>query len=130
MKKIFILMSLMFAVVCFAAPPPDEVPVYVPDQVQITVQDVAQVQVYTVEAQEVAFVYTGDYVFRLCSAEFAEEVTIVIVPVPYVADVSYLRLSELNKPPSFSGNNLVEYSFKVNLQNSNYGYPFGADYIS
>lgn len=132
MKKLFFIVSLLFTVICFASPPPDLLPVPDPvtNQCAFVVQDIVNAPVYTFEAQEIAFVYRGDYVFRLCTPQFAEEVTNVIVPVPCVADVSYLALLELNKPPSFSGNNLVEYSFKVNLQNSNYGYPFGADYIS
>jgi len=126
MKKAFLIIALLFTVVCFASPPPQLTTDIVTNNVEFVVQNTVD-QVYTFEAQEVSFVDRGDYVFRLCTPEFAEEVTNVIVPVPYEADVSYLRLNELNKPPIFSGNNLVENSFKVNLQNSNYGYPFTGD---
>lgn len=117
MKKAFLIIALLFTVVCFASPPPQLTTDIVTTNVEFVVQNTVD-QVYTFEAQEVAFVDRGDYVFRLCTPEFAEEVTNVIVPVPYVLDVSYLTWSELNKPPAFSGNVLANNSFKANKQNS------------
>lgn len=114
------LISFLFSVVCFAAPPPDEVPVYVPDQVQLTVQDVAQVAVYTVEAREVAYNYLGDFELSAYQDYIIEQVAKLEFPELIMDDDSYSMIDELNKPPAnsdFTGR-------LINKQHTNYGYPF------
>jgi len=138
MKKILFFISFLFSVVCFAAPPPDLVPDPVTAQCAYVVQDNVDFTVYTVEAREVEFTYLANFELRTCYSEFAEQTNEVVVPVATVTDANYFRLSDLNKPPSLQFtdgliNNrqfcsINRYNYCENRQNSNYGYPFGADY--
>ena len=120
MKKIFLLIAFLFAVVCYAAPPPDLVPDPVMDQCGYVVQDNQNVtiQFVNLEAQEVAYSYLGDsYVYSNVSA-----LTNDFLMLP---DVSITEGIIMN------GNYLiVNKGYCPNKQNSNFGYPFGADYFS
>ena len=117
MKKVFFLIAFLFTVVCFAAPPPD-LPTVSP------VEDVGffQSQEVTVDfcfdvRQEVAFAYIGNS----CNL-FMSKAT----------STYYLML-----PDAYTANGVItngnlfcdKYDYLPNLQNSNYAYPFGADYL-
>jgi hypothetical protein len=131
MKKVFFLIAFTFAVVCYAAPPPDLIPDPVTDQCGFVVQNNQNVTVYTLNVQEVTYNYLGDFEFATCISEYSEQVYDVVLPQATIIDVSYNRLNELNKPPAFYCNSGVINSnrtFMMNKQNSNFGYPFGADY--
>jgi hypothetical protein len=99
MKKVFFLIAFLFTVVCFAAPPPD-----LPASFQI--EDVGFIR-----SQEV----TVDFSFDVQPE----------VAFSYIGNNSNLFLSdELNH---FGYSNRL-YSWQADKQNSNFGYPFGADY--
>lgn len=118
MKKVFLLIAFLFAVVCYAAPPPDLVPDIVTEQSAFVVQDNQNVTVYTFEAQEVAFVYLGDcYVFKNGSAATYNSMMLPVVTFTegVIMNGNYLTVNK---------------GYSPDKQNSNYGYPFGADYIS
>ena len=129
MKKIVFLISLLFATVCYAAPPPDPVPIdgnqvsFVVDQVQ----DV-DVTVYAFEAQEVAFVDIGNAVDVSAGndmfIEFESIKALKERPVTFTPN----NLNELRKPPSLMCNDRgnLDKSFP-DKQNSNNGYPFAAN---
>lgn len=126
MKKILFFISLLFAVVCFAAPPPDLVPDPVTDQCGfvVQVQDAINATVYTFEAQEVAFVDVGN-VFQYQSM-FAEPVHKVKVPEALVIRFDY-NLQGLSRPPSLTEMQGFGNNFRMNMQNTNYGYPLTGD---
>jgi len=136
MKKILFFVSLLFAVVCYAAPPPDVVLYPVTDQCGYVVQDNQPVTVVTLNVPEVAFNYLGNFELSTCNSEYGEQVSDVVVPQATVTDINYFRLSELNKPPSLLSEGLInnrnqlsinQYKYCENKQNSNYGYPFTGD---
>jgi hypothetical protein len=118
MKKIMFFISLLFAVVCYAAPPPDLLPDPVTDQCGYVVQDNQNVTVYTFEVQEVAFVDIGNsWVYSNVSA--------------LKNDFQMLPEIEFTEGVIMYGNSLiVNNGYCPNKQHSNYGYPFGADYRS
>lgn len=106
MKRVILLISFLFAVVCFE-PPPDLFPDTVTDDVGWVVQ--ANETLYDIEifaenlpgmfiVQEATYSYIGDL--------FLTDVTI---------NEKYII--------AFAGN-------IPNKQNSNYGYPFGANYLN
>ncbi|WP_372775679.1 hypothetical protein [Mangrovibacterium sp.] len=128
MKNFLILMTFMFAVACYASPPPVPIPQFQTDELQYAPQD----QVSTVFAVE----YTA--VADLCSCELfevnnlvAEEVTPVKIPAAVTIDNSFKGKYVLKKPPSDNkmnaANNIKKHASKINQQNSNYGYPLTAD---
>jgi hypothetical protein len=135
MKKIFVLIAFLFAVVCYASPPPDVGQMASDDVVFVADQNQAQVQISVpeAEAQEVAFVYLGNAEIPAGNAEAIEEPAFDIkfaeLPEIYVD----LQLTELNKPPSFyrnkAGKTRVKrnFAFYRNAQNSNHGYPLTAN---
>ena len=106
MKKIFVLIAFLFSVVCYASPPPDLVPDPVTDQCGyvVQVQDAKNVAVFTVEVQEVAFNYLGNFEM----GRYQEFITDGLI----------------NNRNYFSN---TQYNYCVNKQNSNYGYPFTGD---
>lgn len=128
MKKVFFLIALLFTVVCYASPPPLLTTDIVTANVEFVVQNDVNVPVYTVEALEVAFVYLGHFELMTCYAEFGlKQVNDLSVPEATVTDVSYLQLSELNKPPALTDMQAFNQKFQLNKQNSNYGYPLTGD---
>lgn len=131
MKKVFILIALLFTVVCFAAPPPDEVPVYQPDQVQMVIQDNAViVSPVVIDVQEVTFTYIGNFEPFTSTEQYLEPVYEICLPEMLVMYESYDRLNELQKPPSLLTNVGIlnnNNEFQRNMQHTNYGYPFTGD---
>lgn len=128
MKKIIALLLFSFAVVAYASPPPEPTPIMFSDQVQLIVQNDYQV-VPTFEAQEVAYVYTGNIVLLTGTSVCDEPVYKIALPQIMIVDLGYFKLNKLNKPPSFSCNNMAGSSFN-NLQNRKYNYPLRADIFS
>ena len=120
------MLFMSFAVFAFAAPPPDLVPDIVTDQSAFVVQDNQTVTDYTFEVQEVAFVDIGNIESEICFSEYSEQVKDVELPAAMVINICFNRSSQLNKPPSVNTNKQVT-NFQMNLQNSNYGYPFTGD---
>lgn len=128
MKKFIALLLFSFAVIAYASPPPEPTPIMFADQVQLIVQNDYQV-IPTIEVQEVAFVYLGNFEMSTISADYYfEQVDAIVLPQVMIVDLCDFKLNKLNKPPSFSGNNMVESSF--NIQNSKYNYPPRADIFS
>ena len=130
MKKVLILISFLFVTVCYAAPPPEPVPIaadevaFVVDQLQVV--DVAE---YTIEALEVVYVCLGDtevLTGRVINLEMATEVK--LVQLPEVLNTT--NLFALNKPPSSISNagGCNTNTFLKDSQHSNYGYPFTGNY--
>jgi hypothetical protein len=125
MKKILFLIAFIFAVVCYAAPPPDVSQVNLaPD---VGCQFIADVNVTVTpaefEAQEVAFVYMGDY--RVTEAPQFAEITIgaEVPPMPVLTiNYSTYNLQE-DLPPLIRTWHVVTYNYTRDLQCSNYGYP-------
>ena len=131
MKKILIFLAFVFTVACYASPPPVPVPQFQTDELQCILQDNVQpIQVNTVEniqsVQYVANVNIGSYEMFAVNNPVAEEVAAVKLPAVVLIDTSYKGKYNLKKPPSDTRMNATN---QINKQNSNYGYPFGADYF-
>lgn len=109
MKRVLFVLAFLFAVVCYAAPPPDVGFMPVADD-EISVLQVAASEVAPVfimfEAQEVAVVYLGDRKAKTGSV------------IAYEGNKNFKVIKE---------NNNIKNSFLKNRQHSNYGYPFTAN---
>lgn len=127
MKKIFFLMAFLFAVVCFASPPPGLVPNPVTAQCAYVVQDNVDVAVYTVEVQPMAFVYLNQYQIRTCITAAAEKGKDIAVPKVKDTEISFMGNRNFKPPLIFSCNNQVAYNSKLNLINTNFGYQYIGD---
>ena len=101
MKKVFFLIAFLFTVVCFAAPPPDKPTGFLTEDVGFF-RSQGDIAVQTFEEQEVAYAYLGN------SLERPRAVT--------------------NKFSLNYGFIIRLHDWKANRQNTNFGYPFGADY--
>lgn len=122
MKKIVFLISLLFTMVCYAAPPPDPVPIAV-DEVSFVADQVQNVVFsdYTLEVQEVAVVDIGNAVTLSAGNDM------FIENLPKAPGFfSPTRLNELLKPPLLQ-RGAVNYSKNLTKQHCNYGYPFTAN---
>ena len=133
MKKLLFLVSFLFAVVCYAAPPPD-VGYMTTDEVAYTadINQVVEISVPGIDVQEVTFAYIGNPELFAGTeeiiAEPAADIQFAELPVIY-AD---LNISERNKPPSNNRMNSAfntseKVTFNMNKQNTNYGYPLTAE---
>ena len=106
MKKILFFISLLFAVVMYASPPP--VPDIVAEDFQFVSPDEIQT-VQTIEVQEVAFSYIGNTKIETClsanniidsrfaNCEFSNQVNVVVPEQVIVEDVSCLQLNEIGR---------------------------------
>jgi hypothetical protein len=117
MKKVFILIALLFTVVCFSAQPPD-----LPASFQT--EDVGFIRSHEVTADfsfdlqpEVAFAYIGNYIiFQVSKATTAYS---LMLPGTHTAQGVIMN-----------GNLFCDnYGYRPDLQNSNYAYSFGPDYL-
>jgi len=135
MKKILFFISLLFAVICYAAPPPGLVPDPVTDQCGfvVQVQDNQNVTVYNFDVQEVAFNYLGNFEMASYQEYMFNPVAKLEFPVMVMNENYFAFAQELNKPPSLLSDGLINnrnylrnthYCYCENKQNSNYGYPF------
>jgi len=127
MKKVFILIALLFTVVCFAAPPPDLVSDIVTGQVEFVVQYNFNALVYSFETQKIAFIDIGNLKIATCFLVYFKQLDNPILPQVIINYASYLKLNDLNKPPALNQNQLV-WKFISDKQNSNYANLFGANY--
>ena len=102
MKKILILISLFFVTVCYAAPPPDEMPALFDNQeLVLDVDAVVNVPVQGIEVQEVTFCYIGN-AERFASINHEIEKQDVYVLIRWDAEPALnFKLNELKKPPLF-----------------------------
>ncbi len=122
MRKLLVLISLLFVTVCYAAPPPEPVPVAA-DEVAFVADQEQEVVTDFVFAQEVAFTYIGNAEIVVGTSLFYEPETVLAfaeLPVIYTPR----ELSELRKPPSFESNAgvIINYSSVLkDKQNTNYG---------
>ena len=116
MKKVFVLIALLFTVVCYAAPPPDMSASFLSEDVGV-IQSQGDFAIHTIEVQEVTFAYIGD-----C----------IIYEVSKATTDNSLMLPDTNTAQgiimygNFFGHN---YGYLPDLQNSNYSYPFGANFL-
>ena len=92
MKKVLFFIALLFSVVCYAAPPPDQPTSFLIENPEAVFRSQDFVVDYSFEVQEVAFVYIGN--------------------------CFYSNPDYVNKL----------HGWEPNKQNTNYGYPFGADF--
>jgi len=92
MRKVFFFIALLFSVVCYAAPPPDQPTSFLIENLEAVFRSQNFIADYSFEVQEVAFVYIGD--------------------------CFYSKPAYINKL----------YGWEPNKQNTNYEYPFGADF--
>lgn len=127
MKKILISIMCLFAVViCYAAPPPDVLPVnYAPDVgCQFTADAVEAVVPVMVEVQEVAYNYLGNYQFTVVPQYAETTIGIDVPPMPvFTINYSICSLQE-DLPPLLRTWHVVTLNkFYPDRQNSNYGYP-------
>lgn len=127
MKRILVFLAFVFTVACYASPPPVPMPVFMADNVQLMIQDNQTVTDYAFDAMDFAFVDVGNFESEICFSKYAEQVNDVVLPQVMVIDLSF-RTCQLNKPPSLNCNERAT-NFQLNKQNSNYSYPFGADYF-
>lgn len=129
MKKILFMISLLFATVCYAAPPPDPVPI-VADDIGFVVDQLQEVDVtvYTFEALEVAEVDIGNAVAVSAGYDVFIEFESILALSERSITFIHVNLSELWKPPLLcineAGNNNQTFQDR---QHSNYGYPFTAN---
>lgn len=91
MKKAFFIIALLFAVVCYAAPPPDKPASFLTENVGV-IRSQSDLTFNVIEVREVTFVYIGD-----C----------------------------FDSQPGYVNKLHV---WEANKQNTNFGYPFGADF--
>jgi hypothetical protein len=125
MRRILIFMFLAFSIVCFASPPP--VPDVVAENFQFVPPDEIQ-SIQTIDVQEVAFVYLGNFEMAGNQAEYFEPVQKLIIPVAKITDVNYFRMNEQNKPPAVT-RDLQVLNFNPDKQHSNYNYPLPANSV-
>jgi hypothetical protein len=126
MKKILFLIAFIFAVVCYAAPPPDVSPVNLAPDVgcQFTTDVNVTVAPIGVEAQEVAYVYRGNTVCMNEAPLFAEQINRFELPPVPVFTINYSTCSfECDLPPLIRTWHVANYNYNRDMQFSNYGYP-------
>ena len=121
MKRIFTFLLFAFSVVCFASPPP--VPDVVAENFQFVPPDEIQ-SIQTIDVQEVAFVYLGNFEMACYQCYIFEPVAKLEFPELVMIDNYFAFAQELNKPPSNTNLNRV-----INKQHSNYGYPLPANSV-
>lgn len=121
MKRILIFMFFSFSVVCFASPPP--VPDVVAENFQFVPPDEIQ-SIQTIDVQEVAFVYLGNFEMACYQCYIFEPVAKLEFSAMVMDDNYFVAGNKLKKPPS--NQNLMA---AVNKQHSNYGYPFSANTV-
>jgi hypothetical protein len=102
MKKVFVLIALIFAVVCYAAPPPDVPKIFFIEDVGFFQSQELETN-FTFDAQEVAFACIGN-------------------------KCNLIQSNDLNSSEVNYGSSDRLCSWQANKQDSNYGYPFGADF--
>ena len=124
MKKILLMLLFSLSVIAYASPPPDPVPLIFADNVQCVVQDNQITDVLTLNVPEVAFVDIGNIFQYQCI--FVEQVYKVKVPEALVIKFDY-NLQGLSRPPSLTEMQGFGNNFRLNMQNTNYGYPFTGD---
>jgi len=102
MKKIFLMIAFLFSVVCYAAPPPDQPTSFLTADVGV-IRSQGDITVQVIEVHEVAFAYLGNSAHTSMSATIDKS----------VGDYGFI-------------NGL--HGWESNKQNTDFGYPFGADY--
>ena len=116
MKKVFFLFAFLFTVVCFAAPPPDMPTSFLTEDVGFF-RPQGDIAVQTIEVQEVAFAYIGDCIIYEVSKATTDNS--LMLPDANIAQGIIMY-------GNFFGHN---YGYLPDLKNSNYSYPFGANYL-
>ena len=109
MKKVLFFIALLFSVVCYAAPPPDQPTSFLIENQMAVFRSQDFVVDYSYEVQEVAFIYRGN--FEIVGYQqncFPKMVT---------ADNFFIVANSINSPPL--NPNLKRIS--INTQHSNYG---------
>jgi len=103
MKKVFFLIAFLFTVVCFAAPPPDMPTSFLTEDVGFF-RPQGDIAIQIFEAPEVAYAYLGNSFER-----------------PQANNNKFsLKYDFINRL----------HGWQADKQNTNFGYPFGADYVS
>ena len=100
MKKLLFLVSLIFTVMCYAAPPPEPVPVAT-DEVAYTadINQVVEISVPGIDVQEVTYCYIGNFEISSGTEKTEEPVSnVMFAEIPVVTKVPDIIASR--KPPS------------------------------
>jgi hypothetical protein len=101
MKKMFLLIAFLFAVVCYAAPPPVQSTAFLIEDVG-DFRSQCDIAIQLFDVPEVTFVYIGNRLQRIRT-------------VPNKSLLNYGFINRLH-------------DWKPNKQHPNFGYPLGADY--
>lgn len=102
MKKVFFLVAFLFSMVCYAAPPTDNPAGFLTEDVGVF-RSRGDMAFQSLDVQEVAFAYIGNESHR----------SLFITIIQPEDDCGFInRLQDWN----------------VNKQNTNFGYPFGANF--
>lgn len=151
MKKLFVFIAFLFAVVCYAAPPPEQTPVpeslkiftvvdnHVDCQIlttylfqNVTYSQLNKVElINTITPGEKPFVFSREVDRRPKDSNFSAvtstetsfaELTALRTTTTYIESI-------LKHPPTLCTRkgNYNKSNFEINLQHSNYAYPFGAN---
>ena len=118
MRKVFFFIALLFSVVCYAAPPPDQPTSFLIENQEAVFRSQDFIADYSFEVQEVAFIYRGN--FEIASYQQYNFAKMVMV------DNYFIIAKRINSPPL----NLNLKRISINTQHSNFGYLFGENYIS
>lgn len=118
MRKVFFFIALLFSVVCYAAPPPDQPISFLIENQKAVFRSQDFVVDYSFEVQEAAFVYQGN--FEIASYQQYNFAKMLMVYNYFII------ANRINSPPL----NLNLKIISINRQHSNFGYLFGENYIS
>ena len=118
MRKVFFFIALLFSVVCYAAPPPDQPTSFLIENQKAVFRSQDFIADYSFEVQEVAFVYQGN--FEIASYQQYNFAKMLMV-------YNYFIIANRINSPTLNLNLKI---IPINRQHSNFGYLFGENYIS
>jgi hypothetical protein len=118
MRKVFFFIALLFSVVCYAAPPPNQPTSFLIENQKAVFRSQDYIADNSFEVQEVAFVYQGN--FEIASYQQYNFAKMLMVYNYFII------ANRINSPPL----NLNLKIIPINRQHSNFGYLFGENYIS
>ena len=127
MEKILFFILLSFSFLAYASPP---------TLTDLTANDIQFVTHYdapvfqSVAVQNIAFVSIANPDFVMCSYKSNKHFDMAFLSPGNPGDTPCFKCNLAKKPPALQFNLLTECSFQPDMQNTNYGYPFGADFHS
>ena len=91
MKKALFFIALLFSVVCYAAPPPDQPTSFLIENPEAVFRSQDFVVDYSYEVQEVAFIYRGNFEIACYQQNY--------FPKMVIADNFFIVANSINSPP-------------------------------